>query len=133
MKVLYPQLKLVEVGDDYYNNDKRKTDYKYHAVGVAKTTNDRYKRDWEFSQVDIPQFSEGMYLVSEHYEHDDALHRSKTQWRLTKNGELYATITTFVHAWPKIQYPDATPAWSCEKVHQQFRYPYIDLIRLILK
>lgn len=132
LKKFHPKLKEVEVGDDYYNNDKRKRDYQYYAVSVAKTTDDRFKRGWEFNQKDIPRLSEDMYIFSKSYKHNKSLHRTKTQWQLTKNGKTYATITQFVHTWPKIQYPDATPAWTCEDVYKKYINPYYDLIQLIL-
>lgn len=133
LKDYHPRLKKVEVGDGYYNNEKHQKDYKKYIVTVEKTTKHPYKNDWEFNRETVPEFSSGMYIISKINGYDKATHRSKSQWRLTKNGKLYATITTFVHSWPKIQYPDAVPAWGCERVHQQFRYPLYDLTRLILK
>lgn len=127
----YPRLKLVESSVENYESGRKV--YDNFATTVAKTTDDHYKSDWSYNKTPISHLSEGMFVISKNHEFDEALHRSKEEWRLTRDGKLYATITTFVHAWTKIQYPDATTAWSCEEVHQKFRYPKYDLTKLILK
>ncbi len=129
----YPRLKLVETGVERYDNGRKV--YDYFATSVVKTTDDIYKSDWTYNKTPISHLSEGMFVISMHTEYDESLHRSKEEWRLARDGKLYAKQTDFVHGWPKIQYPDATPAWTCDenRFSDSNPDPYSKLMNLVLR
>lgn len=133
LRAFYPRLKLVETGIERYDNGRKV--YDYFATSVTKTTDDIYKSDWTYNKEPISHLSEGMFVISKNYEFDESLHRSKDEWRLTRDGKLYAKQTQFAHFWTKIQYPDVTTSWSCEEEQRSDSnpYPYSKLMNLVLR
>lgn len=134
----YPHLKLVETTGNTRDKAKNPNGYFSYSLSYSGGASDRsanWQEDWKFNKTPLLSPSKGVYVISQHKEDSQSGNRrTKYEWTLTRNDQLYAKVTNYIHRWTGVRYPDAVPFWSCwDRYSEEYAYPEEDLIKLILK
>jgi hypothetical protein len=129
-----PRLAVVEAWDGEYKQltptSAQTKDYYAYSIDPATTT--LPKRDWKFVKAPLAEPTASLYMLSETAKIENNL--TTTTWKLERNGQLYATWTSFYHYWSKN--PGMPIGWQCFTSHSPEsyeQYPHRVLTELILK
>lgn len=131
----YPTLKFVEAQGD--SRESRRNPAAFFSYSVKSTNNSKKANDWTFSKKPLASPSSDLYVLSRSVDRDK--NRTKYQWKLTKNNQIYAKFTDFRHSWSSgIRYSDAAggSSWYCRERSidsSEFDDPEKNMIKLILE
>ena len=112
----FPQARVVEAMTEERGPDGRRLSRFDTYTATPKTnppmTVDPWKELPYEMTIALLQSSDPMvYAINE--QTTDGKHFRREDVLLSKNGQLYARYTTFIHYWTGIRYPDTVPHWRC--------------------
>lgn len=131
----YPAIRFVEATGRL--RDSVRNPGVFFTYSISSTNNSKKANDWTYSKKPLASPSGNLYVLTRSVDRDK--NRTKYEWKLTKNNQLYAKFTDFRHSWSNgIRYPDAAggESWSCRERSSspsEFKQPEKNLIKLILK
>lgn len=124
-RIQYVESKSGELGN---SRDKKRDDYfGYTAVPNPRAGLPTDIGPWSkelrltYRESRIVSPNANMYEISVH--ESNIPHGTSKETRLSKDGNVYAKYSEFVHWWTGIKYPDALPTWRCP---EQKRSPPIN-------
>jgi hypothetical protein len=110
LRMYSPQLAVVEAWDGEYTGKGQKTGYFVYSMDPATTALE--KKNWQFNKfnkVPLAEATSGTYVLRKAAKIDSDL--TATRWTLERNGQVYATWTSFYHYWSKN--PGMPIGWQC--------------------
>lgn len=103
----------------------------YFSYSIDPTTLGGAKKDVRFIRGKAQGSSDGIYLISRS-ELSDGAHRSKTEWKLTRNGKLYAKWTSFNYVWGGALFGSPI-GWQCFDATTSHKYADEELTKIVIK
>lgn len=103
----------------------------YFSYSIDPATLGGAKQDVQFIKDKAQDSSDGVYLISRS-ESSDGAHRSKTEWKLTKNGKLYAKWTSFNYVWGFALFGSPI-GWQCFDATTSHKYADEELTKIVVK
>lgn len=128
----WPRLTVVEATEDYHSQERTG----YFTYTVDPTSTGAAKKDWKFIKSRVSASSTDLYVLTESDE-NNGKRKYKTVWRLTRNGQLYASWTSLNYVWALGLFAQPV-GWRCFSPGDPVdgasgKYPHEELVKLILK